>query len=865
MIDQTATATVTSTIVFEREVAMEFNQDARAQMLEDNINMYQAPYAAVLREYTSNARDAHRANGYTGAVQVTLPTALAPNLVIRDFGIGMSDKELEQFGQFRVSTKSESNDDIGGFGLGSKSGLAIAPQLTVISVKNGRMNTIIMGRNEHNAPTLGFLEEQETTKPSGTTIIIPTNNGDEFIRAIEQGMFLGWERGSIEIDGQQPEHSVFDPEVVKVDDFGFILPSEWDYSGFVLIHGTHVPHQIPRQYDNLIDHTMATSILTIPNGDVKLLRSREGIISKRSTEEYISTAIHALAERGKELLVEVIESEPTFSAYYKRLHESRNILGGTDGPKYQGKTLLEHMTYPNGTPLLHHSDAIALAEEQNVSANYLIELNLLEHPRLISRNGRKEIQGSADRIMSRAASRTSQGYSNFGGPVIVVNTPRKELPQPTPIINADGTQSDGKLKSPRLPEHNVDLRGTTYAGEMGDYEFFVGSKDDLPEGLRLLATELSKSSPDGTPNTETALDIIDFSEFQERHAKHREKVLTERRATNGTAKTAPKGTYLFGITGTRTTESSNPLRVYTSTHVLDADTGLLTSPDVLLVLVHNPSDTPFQQSKFTPDEKARFDKQFALYADRTAPTILNETLSSPTGDLRTLTFLFIPKSSRSMYLQLKATYETVDLVDIIEERFETMHRTITADIENIPGLTDAEEVAEGMMSDYRAKNFLDSYQFSYRNIDSEQAGTISSLTGASTYVITDPTTLSIQKALQTSGASDDREELRGLTVLLQSVTLLINQLRHLGFTINAASTLGDTGHTPRTLLLRLIGRRIRDRYFMSSYGEVAIPAINIIDSAAPWALEKVTDDPKSLQSAGVYWVSDWQAKEALKG
>ena len=88
-------ATITGTLQFEETVAMTFEAGAIAQQIRNLIRMYANPRLAALREYTSNARDAHKAAGYTGAVEVTLPSALHPFLTIKDHGIGLSREEIE--------------------------------------------------------------------------------------------------------------------------------------------------------------------------------------------------------------------------------------------------------------------------------------------------------------------------------------------------------------------------------------------------------------------------------------------------------------------------------------------------------------------------------------------------------------------------------------------------------------------------------------------------------------------------------------------------------------------------------------------------------------------------------------------------
>ena len=278
-------ATIAGSLVFEETVAMTFDPRAIAQQIRNLIRMYSNPRLAALREYTSNAKDAHKAAGYKGAVEVTLPSALHPFLTIKDHGIGLSREEIKGFGQFGHSTKADSNDYIGGFGLGSKSGLAVSPQFTVRAVKNGKRNVAVVGRDEKNMPTLGFMPEQDTTDPNGVTIEIPSSTGhSDWVGIAEGDTFIGWEPGSIVINGKEPAVSVHNPDQFTPLAGGWLVkdrPQHIPYWGAVkikaLVHG--VFYDIPGDKFSARGATriLAGSVLSIDNGSVDILPSRDDL------------------------------------------------------------------------------------------------------------------------------------------------------------------------------------------------------------------------------------------------------------------------------------------------------------------------------------------------------------------------------------------------------------------------------------------------------------------------------------------------------------------------------------------------------------------------------------------------------------
>ena len=85
------------------------------------VNMYADPVSAVTREYIANAVDATTAAGTKSPVEVTVPTLMTPTLVVKDHGTGMDAETLENaFLAFAESTKGDTNDQVGGLGVGAK-------------------------------------------------------------------------------------------------------------------------------------------------------------------------------------------------------------------------------------------------------------------------------------------------------------------------------------------------------------------------------------------------------------------------------------------------------------------------------------------------------------------------------------------------------------------------------------------------------------------------------------------------------------------------------------------------------------------------------------------------------------------------
>lgn len=331
-------ATVTGTLMFEEQVQMQLDPAAIAMHIRNMIRMYANPRLAALREYTSNARDSHKAAGYTGPVEVTLPTALHPFLTVRDYGIGLDKEGVKGFGQFGRSTKNDNNEYIGGFGLGSKSGLAVASQFTVIAVKDGKKNTVVVGRDEKNNPSLGFLPEQDTDERNGVTIQIPSSGKHEEWQDVTSGnTFIGWEPGSIVINGKAPALSVHNTDQFSPLKSGWLSKREsvnrrfYGFQIMALVHGVYysIPSENLRGVNGL--GALQDSVLNIPNGSVDILPSRDDL-------EWTDRTRAAVTDIAQKMIQEVIT-------------EYRVLLN--DAPSYRDARRIAAKMEELGLPGLH--------------------------------------------------------------------------------------------------------------------------------------------------------------------------------------------------------------------------------------------------------------------------------------------------------------------------------------------------------------------------------------------------------------------------------------------------------------------------------------------------------------------------------
>lgn len=102
-------------------------------------SLYSDKPLAVLREYGANAWDEHREAGKPDVpIKVTLPTPLEASVIIRDFGRGLSHQSvLKLLTMYGASLKRDTNNAVGKYGIGAKSGFAYNDAFTVTSFHGG--------------------------------------------------------------------------------------------------------------------------------------------------------------------------------------------------------------------------------------------------------------------------------------------------------------------------------------------------------------------------------------------------------------------------------------------------------------------------------------------------------------------------------------------------------------------------------------------------------------------------------------------------------------------------------------------------------------------------------------------------------
>lgn len=279
-------------------------------------DLYTNKIRAVVRELITNMIDAHALNGNPEKFIIQVPGRLDPRFVCRDFGPGMSDFDIQGddnspglYNSYFSSSKAESNDFIGGFGLGSKSPFSYTDTFSITSYHKGEIRGYVAymdGDGPQIKPT--FVKEMGPDDKTGIEIVVPVEEKDFRNFAYEVSYIMRPFKDLAIINGLDREIDYF-PDF---DDYYGVNPERYwpDRGGLYAIYGGIVyPIDGVIRDRNWLSIRNEVNYIKFPMGSLDIAPSREALSLDDRTRKNI-------IERVKEL------SEKAFNEDVKRFKES---------------------------------------------------------------------------------------------------------------------------------------------------------------------------------------------------------------------------------------------------------------------------------------------------------------------------------------------------------------------------------------------------------------------------------------------------------------------------------------------------------------------------------------------------------------
>ena len=314
--------------------AAKIDKNAVNMVMDMLSKLYNDPMNAAIREYVSNAYDANVEAGATKPVELTLPcTENNGLLMVKDYGRGLDYMGIVSvFANFGTSTKRDSDNLIGGFGIGSKSGLAVSNAINVSSICNGTLNEFVLERTPEGIVTRFTRENEPTEKDSGTTVTVNCSpsyySGIKYIVTNFIPVIAGWSKHDVYVTNTScNEFNTSDDDFFLNDkcnnyripdtwlefDHGYITSKPF-FTHFRNILVGNVAYK-QGSWDNNNGHPTTNDIgcayaLKTNIEDIKVTYSREQIDwkSNNETEDALIAATEAFTKEVEDFVHDLIDS-----------------------------------------------------------------------------------------------------------------------------------------------------------------------------------------------------------------------------------------------------------------------------------------------------------------------------------------------------------------------------------------------------------------------------------------------------------------------------------------------------------------------------------------------------------------------------
>lgn len=321
-------------------IEMGIDENARAHIMSVLTNLYSDTEAAVIREYSCNARDSHIEAGNSAPIEITLPTTFAHDFIVRDYGIGLSIDEISAiYSRYGASTKRGTNEQTGMLGLGCKSGLTYAPSFQVTSWKHGVKTQVLVSLNADGVGVMEVVDTCASDEPTGVEIRIPVQARNSFAQKVKD-FFQFWPEGSVLVNGEAPKRI----SGTWISD-EFLITNEVS-NDIIVMGGVSYPASVNRWDFPLSKNVSGHVVHFAEIGTVNFTPSREELMFTARTKGYIVEAAEAFQNALMDAYQRDLSTVTSHSEAFILANKWRRISNSLD-ITYKGETVPQYFT-PNG-------------------------------------------------------------------------------------------------------------------------------------------------------------------------------------------------------------------------------------------------------------------------------------------------------------------------------------------------------------------------------------------------------------------------------------------------------------------------------------------------------------------------------------
>jgi hypothetical protein len=290
--------------------------------------LYKNIYESIVREYCANGWDSNTCagKGDTPIVVKLVDGGYDSYISFQDFGLGMSPETMTNiYFNYLDSTKENSNECIGMWGLGSKSALAYTHTFFIDTIWDGTLYHYMFSKQSNGIPAGELMYTEETTECNGTTIKIPIKKADVYT------FFCAIKAQLVYFPNVYVESPYYFDNTFTIYDFeDFVYRPDYASTLHMCIGNVYYPID----YSELkIDPIKLPFALKFNIGELMPTPSRENIVYSRESiktiNDKIAKVFQFLTDKINEKSIEV-ESIADYAPFYG---EKDNVVEISDGLK----------------------------------------------------------------------------------------------------------------------------------------------------------------------------------------------------------------------------------------------------------------------------------------------------------------------------------------------------------------------------------------------------------------------------------------------------------------------------------------------------------------------------------------------------
>ena len=300
-------------------------------------NLYSAPERSFIREIVSNAWDAQVEAGTTDIPIIIKITENITNknsyyesstgfgdITIRDFGTGLSPERFNDiYRNIGSSTKRESNDYHGAFGIGHLSGFSCSNTMYVTSYYNGTCYEYI-GIKDANTIVYTLVSTTPTTEKSGLEVTLKNVYLEKYRKSLKYIMFFP----NVYIDDNNPyRYGDIDINNVKIKKYTNFWISSSIIRDKILLGNVLYPLsfnelnlKVNSALDRFHENIKPTGIvLKFDIGELSVTPNRENIIYTKDCITKITNKIEAAYKEITDIIEDKLKEDYTDIICYAKL------------------------------------------------------------------------------------------------------------------------------------------------------------------------------------------------------------------------------------------------------------------------------------------------------------------------------------------------------------------------------------------------------------------------------------------------------------------------------------------------------------------------------------------------------------------